>query len=428
MLEGNVVCVGLRRSELNAGRAARAIVRPITAGDAAVDMSTAVASQASRPNAPMPPRIDGEVPFVALDREHARIATELRAAFARVLEGGEYILGAAVERFESAWADACGTSHCVGVGSGTAALTLLLRAVGLRPGDEVIVPAHTFIATALAVVHAGGVPVLCDVDDATGLLDLDAAVATVGPRTAAVIPVHLYGQLCDMDAVGRFAERHGLAVIEDAAQAHGAECDGRRAGSFGAGAAFSFYPSKNLGALGDGGAVCTNDSALADRIRQLRNLGQRRKGEHLLLGANERLDAIQAALLEVKLRHLDEANAARRAHAMRYRARLGGRLRILHDSPRTPCVHHLYPVRVPNRDQIAAHMRRTGVQVGIHYTPALHRQPALRSVAVVPHDLPRAEAWAAEELSLPISPGLRPGEIDRAAAACLAAVEDGPDG
>jgi dTDP-3-amino-3,4,6-trideoxy-alpha-D-glucose transaminase len=258
-------------------------------------MSSAAASQASRPNAAVPP--DGDVPFVALDREHAHIATELRAAFAHVLEGGEFILGAAVERFESAWADACGTSHCVGVGSGTAALTLLLRAIGLRPGDEVIVPAHTFIATALAVVHAGAVPVLCDVDDATGLLDLDAAAATVGPRTAAVIPVHLYGQLCDMDAVGRFAERHSLAVVEDAAQAHGAECDGRRAGGFRAGAAFSFYPSKNLGALGDGGAVCTNDVALADRIRQLRNLGQRRKGEHLLLGSNERLDAIQAAFL-----------------------------------------------------------------------------------------------------------------------------------
>jgi dTDP-3-amino-3,4,6-trideoxy-alpha-D-glucose transaminase len=389
-------------------------------------MSSAAASQASRPNAAVPP--DGDVPFVALDREHAHIATELRAAFAHVLEGGEFILGAAVERFESAWADACGTSHCVGVGSGTAALTLLLRAIGLRPGDEVIVPAHTFIATALAVVHAGAVPVLCDVDDATGLLDLDAAAATVGPRTAAVIPVHLYGQLCDMAAVGRFAERHGLAVIEDAAQAHGAECDGSRAGSFGAGAAFSFYPSKNLGALGDGGAVCTNDKALADRIRQLRNLGQRRKGEHIVLGANERLDAIQAAMLEVKLRHLEEANEARRAHAMRYRAGLRGRVRILRDSPRTPCVHHLYPVRVPNRDQVAAGMRRAGVQVGIHYTPALHRQPALRSVAVIPHDLPRAEAWAAEELSLPISPRLRPAEIERAAEACLTAVGDALDG
>jgi dTDP-3-amino-3,4,6-trideoxy-alpha-D-glucose transaminase len=391
-------------------------------------MAAAVASGGSRHKASAPLRIAAEVPFVTLDREHAALASELRAAFARVLDDGEYILGAAVERFEAAWADACGTSHCVGVASGTAALALLLQAVGLRPGDEVIVPAHTFIATALAVAHAGGVPVLCDVDDATGLLDLDAAAASVGPRTAAVIPVHLYGQLCDMDAVGRFAERHGLAVVEDAAQAHGAACDGRRPGSFGAGAAFSFYPSKNLGALGDGGAVCTNDGALADRIRQLRNLGQRRKGEHLLLGANERLDAIQAAMLEVKLRHLDEANATRRSHAMRYRTALRDRVRILQDSARTPCVYHLYPVRVPHRDEVAAHMRRAGVQVGIHYAPALHRQPALRRVAIAPHELRSAEAWAAEELSLPMSPGLRPDEIDRAAEACVAALSEARHG
>jgi dTDP-3-amino-3,4,6-trideoxy-alpha-D-glucose transaminase len=367
------------------------------------------------------------VPFVALDREHAEIAPELRAVFERVLRDGCFIAGPAVEGFEVAWARACGVSHCMGVASGTAALTLLLRAAGVSRGDEVIVPAHTFIATALAVVHAGGTPVLCDVDRASGLLDVDAAAAVVTPRTVAVIAVHLYGQMCDMPRVARFAERHGLVLIEDAAQAHGAECDGRRAGGFGAGAAYSFYPSKNLGALGDGGAVCTGDPAIAERVRRLRDLGQRRKGEHTMLGANERLDALQAAVLEVKLRRLEDGNAVRRQHAARYRARLGGRVGLLRDGPRTPSVHHLFPVRVPHRDDVARRIHDAGVDVGVHYSPPLHRQPALRRVALVPEPLPEADAWAAEELSLPMSPGLRADEVDRAANACLAALEERSD-
>jgi dTDP-4-amino-4,6-dideoxygalactose transaminase len=358
-----------------------------------------------------------------LDREHAEVAGELRAAFDRVLQRGDFILGEEVAAFEAAWAEACGTAHCVGVASGTAALSLLLVAAGIRPGDEVIVPAHTYIATALAVVHAGATPVLCDVHDATGLLDVDAARSVLGPRTAAVIPVHLYGQLCDMAAVSAFAREHGLALIEDAAQAHGAEHDGRRAGGFGAGAAYSFYPSKNLGALGDAGAVCTNDATVAERVRRLRNIGQRAKAEHLLLGANERLDGLQAAMLRVKLRRLAGANEARRRHAALYRELLDGEVRTLEERAETPCVYHLFPVRVPDRDDVADRLRESGVDVGVHYTPALDRQPALRRIAVAPHPLASAARWAAEELSLPMSPRLRREEVLRAAEACVMAVK-----
>jgi dTDP-3-amino-3,4,6-trideoxy-alpha-D-glucose transaminase len=367
--------------------------------------------------------VDG-VPFAALDREHAQLVDELRAAFDRVVGHSAFILGEEVERFEAQWASACGTAHCVGTASGTSALTLLLSAAGIGTGDEVIVPAHTFIATALAIVHAGAVPVVCDVEPGTGLLDVDAAAAAVGPRTAAIVPVHLYGQLCDMGALTRVAARHGLALIEDAAQAHGAEFEGRRAGGFGAGAAYSFYPSKNLGALGDAGAICTDDGTLAESARRLRNLGQRAKGEHVAVGVNERLDGLQAALLQVKLPRLEAANAQRRAHAARYRDALAGQVEVLQERPATPCVYHLFPVRVRRRDAVANRLRRAGIQVGVHYAPALHRQPALRGIAVAGGDLAEAEAWAAEELSLPMAPGLRAAEIERAAAACAAAVEE----
>ncbi len=368
------------------------------------------------------------VPFVALAREHAALADELRAAFARVINHSAFVLGDEVERFEEAWGRACGTAHCVGVASGTAALTLLLRAAGIGRGDEVIVPAHTFIATALAVLHAGATPVLCDVEEESGLLDLEAASAAVGPRTAAIVPVHLYGRMCDMPALARFAGDHGLALIEDAAQAHGAECEGRRAGWWGSGAAFSFYPTKNLGALGDAGAVCTDDGALAEQVRRLRHLGQRRRGEHLLPGYNERLDGLQAALLGVKLPGLDAANLARREHARHYRSVLEGRVRMLQDSALRPCVFHLFPVRVPRRDEVAARMRASGVEVAVHYARPLHRQPALDGLVRIADDVPRAEAWAAEELSLPMSPVLTALEVARAAGALLKALDEAGDG
>jgi dTDP-3-amino-3,4,6-trideoxy-alpha-D-glucose transaminase len=359
--------------------------------------------------------VEEPVPFAALDREHAELADQLRAAFERVLSRSSFVLGEEVERFETAWAAACGTTECVGAASGTAALTLLLRAAGIGRGDEVIVPAHTYIATALAVVHAGAIPVLCDVEEGTGLLDADSAAAVIGPRTAAILPVHLYGQHCDMPAIVRLAERHSLALFEDAAQAHGAKHDGRPAGGLGTGAAFSFYPSKNLGALGDGGAICTNDTVVAERARRLRNLGQRAKGEHIVAGANERLDGLQAAFLNAKLGRLDACNAARRRHAALYRRLLDGGVRLLEERAVSPCVYHLFPVRLAERDAVAARMQAQGVDTGLHYPLPLHRQPALRGAVVAREDLSRAEAWAREELSLPMSPMLRQDEIVRAA-------------
>jgi dTDP-3-amino-3,4,6-trideoxy-alpha-D-glucose transaminase len=378
--------------------------------------------QAQRRSVPLlSPVQTGSVPFVALEREHAAIADELRASFERVVQGSRFILGEEVAKFEAEWARFCGTGEAVGVASGTAALSILLRAAGIAEDDQVIVPAHTYIASALAVIHAGAVPVLCDVEEHTGLLDPDAAAAAIGPRTAGILAVHLYGQLCDMPALERLAKRHGLALFEDAAQAHGADYDGRRAGGFGRGAAFSFYPSKNLGALGDGGAICTDDRDLAERARCLRNLGQRRKGEHLMPGVNERLDGLQAAWLRVKLRRLDAANAARREHAATYRDLLEGRVRLLEERPASPCVYHLFPARVGRRDLVAGRMRAAGIETGVHYSLPLHRQPALQGLAMASGELPRAEAWAREELSLPMSPRLRRSEIEAAARACLSA-------
>jgi dTDP-3-amino-3,4,6-trideoxy-alpha-D-glucose transaminase len=369
-----------------------------------------------------------KIGFVDLGRQHARIEHELHDAFTRLIASSGFTLGAEVERFEAAFAEYCGVAHCVGLSSGTAALELILRGYGIGPGDEVIVPAHTFIASALAVAHVGATPVLCDVEEDTGLIDVDAARAAVGPRTIAIIAVHLYGQTCDMDAINTLARRHGLLVIEDAAQAHGARSRERPAGSLGAAAAFSFYPSKNLGALGDAGAVCTGDDVLAGRLRRLRNLGQRNKGEHVELGYNARLDALQAAMLRVKLAYLDEWNRARQLHAARYREVLPPSARLLPDRPDGSCVYHLFPVRLHDRETVAARLLDAGIETGIHYTPAVHAHPAWGEHALRYAALPHADAWASEELSLPMHPDLRPDEIERVADAVHAAVHDHVEG
>ena len=361
------------------------------------------------------------VPFVAPDRQHAPIAKELRAAFERVVGMSAFILGGEVAAFEEEFAAYCGVEHCVGVASGTAALTLALQAAGIGPGHEVIVPAHTYIASALGVVHSGATPAFCDVEDGTGLIDVATAGDLVSERTSAVLAVHLYGQVANMDAVGAFAAGHGLAVFEDAAQAHGATWSGRRAGSLGTAAAFSFYPSKNLGALGDGGAICTSDAALADRARALRHIGQRQKGEHELTGWNERLDGLQAAFLRVKLPQVDDWNAARRRRAARLRDALGSaRLRMLKEREQSPSIYHLFPVRTRERDALAQALDEAGIETGIHYSPACHRQPPFD--AGEPERCPVSVAWAAEELSLPMFEHLSDAEIDRIAAACETAV------
>ncbi len=357
------------------------------------------------------------VRFAALDLQHAPLRERLHNTFERLLESSAFTLGAEVEAFESAFADYCGVDHCVGVSSGTAALSLMLRAYGIGPGDEVIVPAHTFIASALCAAHVGATPVLCDVLDGTGLIDPEAARAAITARTAAIVAVHLYGQACDMDALNAIARPAGVLVLEDAAQAAGARYQGRPVGSLGAAAGFSFYPGKNLGALGDGGAVCTNDALLASRLRRLRNLGQRTKGEHVEIGFNERLDGLQAALLRVKLEYLDGWNAARQDRATVYRQLLGGTTRLLEERPETPCIYHLFPARFEDRDRMAAALDAAGIETGMHYPHAVHQHAAWTGSPLRYGDLPVAEAWAAEELSLPMHPDLTPLEIERVAEA-----------
>ncbi len=366
-----------------------------------------------------------EVPFVDLGRHHDPTAQELRLAFDRVLSSGGFILGNEVDHFEAEFAAFCGTRHCVGTASGTAALTLALLAAGIQPGDEVIVPAHTYVATALAVLHAGGTPVFCDVEDESGLIDVRSAADAVSSRTAAIIPVHLYGQLCDMDAITALAREQSLIVVEDAAQAHGAGGATGRAGSFGDASAFSFYPSKNLGALGDGGAVCTNDDEISSRVRRLRNLGQRRKGEHLEVGFNDRLDGLQAAMLRVKLNGLEQGNVARRGLAALYRQVLPEACASLPQHVDRGCVYHLYPVRVARRDEVREALHRRGVRTGVHYWPAAHRQPALEGRLAPSTGLSAAVRWSEEELSLPMFAELTADEVMRVGDALVDALAEG---
>jgi dTDP-4-amino-4,6-dideoxygalactose transaminase len=358
------------------------------------------------------------VPFVALHRQHAALGHQLAAAFDRVMNDSTFILGEEVERFESEFAASCGVGECIGVASGTAALTVAMAAAGIGPGDEVIVPAHTYIASVLGVLHTGATPVFCDVEPGTGLIDPDSAAAVMTRRTAAIVAVHLYGQACEMDALCSLARRHGVLVVEDAAQAHGSTYRGRSAGALGTVAAFSFYPTKNLGALGDAGAVCTDDAEVARRARRLRNLGQRRKGEHIEVGFNARLDGMQAGFLRAKLPHLEMANRARRAHAAAYRDRLSG-FRLLEERDHTPSVNHLFPIRRRDRDAARAHLAARGIETGVHYTPAAHEHPAWEAVLSPPRtELPVACAWAREELSLPMFAELRPAEVERVIEAC----------
>jgi dTDP-4-amino-4,6-dideoxygalactose transaminase len=368
------------------------------------------------PAAPPPAPAD-RVPFVTLDRQHEPLMPTLRAAFERVVASSGFILGAEVEAFEADFAAYCGVGHCAGVASGTAAIRIALLAAGIGPGDEVIVPGHTFIASALGVLHAGATPVFADVDAGTGLLDPGAAAQVITPRTAAIMPVHLYGQVCDMARLNELARRHGLFVLEDAAQAHGAADGERRAGALGDAAAFSFYPSKNLGALGDGGAICTADAGLAERARELRHLGQRGKGHHVEIGANERLDGMQAAFLRAKLPHLDRWNEARRSIAELYDRLIGPdpATRVLVPRPGSRCVYHLYPIRVADRDATARRLDDAGIATGIHYHPAAHRHPAFDRLPAAsrPVSLPVADAWAQQELSLPMAPELTVAEVRR---------------
>jgi len=350
------------------------------------------------------------LPFLDLKSLNLRFKDEFTDALQRVLEHGWFIQGEELAVFQKEFASHCGVPHCIGVGNGLDALTLILRGYielgKLRPGEEVILPANTFIATALAVSQAGLTPVLAEPDAATGNLDPRSAAAAITPRTRVLLPVHLYGRLADMDALRALADAHGLLLIEDAAQAHGATLRGRHAGSFGDAAGFSFFPGKNLGALGDGGAVLTADAALADCVASLRNYGSSRKYHHELQGVNSRLDELQAAFLRIKLRSLSTDVAARDALARYYCSSIKNPRITLPERPIESETHawHLFVVRSPLRDALQAHLSAAGIETLIHYPVPIHRQPAYAS-AHWPK-LPMAEAHAATVLSLPIYPGL----------------------
>ena len=363
-----------------------------------------------------------KVPFVDLVSWARPARDEYLAAVAHVLDTGTFVGGPQVAEFEGAFAHHCGAAHAIAVNTGTDALLLALRALGIGPGDEVITAANSFFATAEAISLAGATPVLADVCDDTLLLDVEDAARRVAARTRCIIPVHLFGQLADLDRVHELARAHGLRVLEDAAQAHGATRAGHRAGSCADAAAFSFYPTKNLGALGEGGAVTTNDPRIAAHVRQLRDHGQAGRHDHVEIAYNARLDSLQCACLSITLRRLDAANTARRALAARYRERLGDVVRLIAEAPGSAPVYHLMVVRVDaaRRDAIREALGAAGVATAIHYPTPIHRQRAYTHLRQ--DGCPVAERAAQEMISLPMFPDLTLAQVDHVAEALTAAL------
>jgi dTDP-4-amino-4,6-dideoxygalactose transaminase len=363
------------------------------------------------------------VPFVDLSRQHQPLREAIAAAVNATIAQSDFVLGKAVAEFEAHFADACGAKFATGMGSGTDAITLGLKACGLSTGDEVILPANTFMATLIGVVRTGATPVLVDCDRATALIDLTAAKQAITPRTRAIVPVHLYGQMVSPQDLLALAESHRLLIFEDAAQAHLAEREGYTAGSVGLGAAFSFYPSKNLGALGDGGILVTSDQLISRTAKSLRNYGAASKYYHTeAAGINSRLDTLQAAVLNIKLPYLRGWNQARSALAQAYDRRLAplqdyGLVPMRNDAG-SGHVYHLYVIRVTptcpiDRSTLQAELAAANMQTGIHYPCPCHLQPAFRSMGYCPGDFPNSEALSQEVLSLPIFPGLTLEEVDR---------------
>jgi dTDP-4-amino-4,6-dideoxygalactose transaminase len=349
-----------------------------------------------------------KIDFVDLKAQYGSISHEIDEAIRRVVAASDFILGKDVELFEQEFADYCGVAHAVGVDSGASALELALRAYDIDAGDEVITVSHTFSATAFAISATGARPVFIDVDERTYNMNPALIEAAITPRTKAIMPVHLYGQPADIDEIARIARKHNLLLIEDACQAHGAQFQGKRVGSFGDAAAFSFYPGKNLGAYGDGGMIVTNDARVADKLRILRNCGQSEKYKHVMLGFNRRLDSLQAAVLRVKLPHLDAWNEARRNAARLYNDFLKDGAQIV-----TPCegedrthVYHLYVIQHPNRDGLMANLREHGISAGLHYPTPVHLQPCYEFLNVPRGSLPFTESLASRVISLPMYPEL----------------------
>ena len=362
------------------------------------------------------------IPFFSTARQHARLADALAAATQRVLQSNNYILGAELLAFEQAWAQFCGVQYAIGVANGTDAITIALLACGIGSGDEVITAANTSPFTALAITTSGATPVFVDIGAGSFSMDVTALATACTPRTKAIVPVHLYGQPADILGVMAFAQTHGLHVIEDACQAHGARVNGQRVGSFGSLGTFSFYPTKNLGALGDAGAITTNDPTLAERARQLRNGGRVDRDHHALRGINSRLDELQAAMLSVKLPHLDQWNVRRRAIAQRYTQALGKRGWIAPPPPDAigvESVHHLYVVRTPQRDALRQHLLAAGIGSLVHYPIPLHQHGAFKSLGYEQDAFPNATHAAQEIVSLPLYPELTDDECNQVIHALL---------
>jgi len=353
------------------------------------------------------------IPLLDLKAELGPIRSDLLDRVAAVLDSGWFYLGKETQGLEADWASYCGARHAVGLGSGTEAVWLALLAAGIGPGDEVIVPSHTFIATVAPIHFAGATPVFVDIDPATYLMDVDKVAASVSPRTRAVIPVHLYGQPVEMGPLLELARRHDLCVIEDACQAHGAEYHGRRTGSLGQIGAFSFVFTKNLKAYGDAGAITTGDPAIDHKVRALRDHGRSGKYEHPSFGLNCRIDEVQAAVVRVKLAHLEAWTEARRRNAARLSEGLSGLewLTLPVEAPGVRHVYHQYVVRTPHRDALADHLRREGVSSGIHYPIPCHMQGACAHLGYGPGSLPETERAAREVLSLPVYPELTEAQL-----------------
>ena len=363
------------------------------------------------------------VPFLDLSRHVAPLRSELDAAMAEVLDAGRFVGGQPVERFEQEFAEWLGTAHAVGVASGTDAIEIALRAVGVGPGDEVITVANTCVPTVAGIEGAGATPVLADADPVTMTIDPESLAAAVTERTAAIVPVHLYGRCADMDAVLAVAAEHGLKVVEDAAQAHGATWRGAPAGTMGDAAAFSFYPTKNVGALGDGGAVVTNDVDVAAEAAALRSYGEVERYDSVRRGTNSRLDTLQAALLSVKLRRADAWRERRREIAARYCDALAGSALTAPTDPEGG-IHtfHLYVVAVPERERFRAELSRGGVETLVHYPRAVHEHPAYRDIARS-GSLAASERLAGSVVSLPLFPELTDAEVESVASAARSAAE-----
>ena len=353
---------------------------------------------------------DEKIPLADLGRQHAALRDEMDAAMARVLDRGDFVRGEALTDFERRFADYLGIGFVLGVGSGTDAISLALVAAGVGAGDEVVTAANTFAATAEAIIMAGARPVFCDVDDETLCLDPASLEQAITSRTRAVIPVHLHGHLCPMEAIGQIAAAHGLKVVEDAAQAHGCRVNGRQAGTFGDAGCFSFFPSKNLGACGDGGAVATSDEGLAHKLSMLRDHG-REQGAHLVVGQCSRLDTLQAAILGVKLTHLDAWNRRRQQAAARYDRGLEGLEGVRRPAGHQGAVYHHYAVRTSRRDELRRHLSQRNIASGVHYGKSVPQEPAYASLRTV--ETPVADASCQQVLSLPLFPEMTDHEVDR---------------